>query len=113
MHRLQESELLHDEEQAEASRTRRDAKVLPTLQWAPRPQGDEVVVGLVAVVQRTNTFLQHVRGEMRKVSWPTWDDLRRSTLVITVFVAILGVIIGVMDSAFSLILITWLGQAFG
>ena len=70
-------------------------------------------MGLVAVVQRTNTFLQQVRGEMRKVSWPTWDDLRRSTLVITVFVAIIGVIIGVMDSAFSLILIKWFGQVFG
>jgi len=70
-------------------------------------------VGLVAVVQRTNTFLQQVRGEMLKVSWPTWDDLRRSTLVITVFVAIIGVIIGVMDSAFSLILIKWFGQVFG
>ncbi len=70
-------------------------------------------MGLVAVVQRTNTFMQHVRGEMRKVSWPTWEDLRRSTLVITVFVVILGVIIGVMDSLFSLVLIKWLGQAFG
>ena len=70
-------------------------------------------MGLVAVVQRTSTFLQQVRGEMRKVSWPTWDDLRRSTLVITVFVMIIGVIIGLMDSAFSLILIRWLGQAFG
>ena len=70
-------------------------------------------MGFVAVVQRTNTFLQQVRGEMRKVSWPTWDDLRRSTFVITVFVAIIGVIIGVMDSAFSLILIKWFGQVFG
>ena len=70
-------------------------------------------MGFVAVVQRTNTFLQQVRGEMRKISWPTWDDLRRSTFVITVFVAIIGVIIGVMDSAFSLILIKWLGQVFG
>ncbi len=70
-------------------------------------------MGFVAVVQRTNTFLQQVRGEMRKISWPTWDDLRRSTFVITVFVAIIGVIIGVMDSAFSLILIKWFGQVFG
>ena len=70
-------------------------------------------MGLVAAVQRTNTFMQHVRGEMRKVSWPTWEDLRRSTLVITVFVVILGVIIGVMDSLFSLVLIKWLGRVFG
>ena len=70
-------------------------------------------MGFVAVVQRTNTFMQQVRGEIRKISWPTWDDLRRSTLVITVFVAIIGVIIGVMDSVFSLILIKWFGQLFG
>ena len=70
-------------------------------------------MGFVAVVQRTNTFMQQVRGEIRKNSWPTWDDLRRTTLVITVFVAILGVIIGVMDSLFSLILIKWFGQLFG
>ncbi len=70
-------------------------------------------MGLVAVVQRTNTFMQHVRGEMRKVSWPTWEDLRRSTLVITVFVVIIGIIIGVMDSLFSLVLIKWLGRVFG
>ena len=70
-------------------------------------------MGFVAVVQRTNTFMQQVRGEIRKISWPTWDDLRRTTLVITVFVTILGVIIGVMDSLFSLILIKWFGQLFG
>jgi preprotein translocase subunit SecE len=70
-------------------------------------------VGLATFAQRTITFTQQVRGEMRKVSWPTWDDLRRSTMVITVFVVIIGIIIGVMDSVFSLILIKWLGQIFG
>ena len=70
-------------------------------------------MGLLTTVQRTNSFLLHVRGEMHKVSWPTWEDLRRTTLVITVFVMIIGVIIGVMDSIFSLVLIKWFGQVFG
>lgn len=70
-------------------------------------------MGVVAVVQRTNSFVQQVRTEMRKISWPTWDDLRRSTLVITLFVMVLGVIIGVMDSLFSLVLIKGFGRMFG
>ncbi len=70
-------------------------------------------MGLVTVAQRTTSFVQQVRGEMHKVSWPTWEDLRRSTLVITVFVLIIGVIIGIMDSLFSLVLIKWMGRVFG
>ena len=69
-------------------------------------------MGLVSVAQRTGSFMQQVRGEMRKVAWPTWDDLRRSTTVITIFVVIIGIIIGVMDSLFSLVLIRWFGQFF-
>ena len=70
-------------------------------------------MSLVTVAQRTTSFVQQVRGEMHKVSWPTWEDLRRSTLVITVFVMIIGVIIGIMDSLFSLVLIKWMGRVFG
>ncbi len=70
-------------------------------------------MSLMTVAQRTTSFVQQVRGEMHKVSWPTWEDLRRSTLVITVFVLIIGVIIGIMDSLFSLVLIKWMGRAFG
>jgi preprotein translocase subunit SecE len=70
-------------------------------------------MSLVTVAQRTTSFVQQVRGEMHKVSWPTWEDLRRSTLVITVFVLIIGVIIGIMDSLFSLVLIKWMGRVFG
>ena len=70
-------------------------------------------MSLVTVAQRTTSFVQQVRGEMHKVSWPTWEDLRRSTLVITGFVLIIGVIIGIMDSLFSLVLIKWMGRVFG
>lgn len=70
-------------------------------------------MSLVTVAQRTTSFVQQVRGEMHKVSWPTWEDLRRSTMVITVFVLIIGVIIGIMDSLFSLVLIKWMGRVFG
>ena len=65
-----------------------------------------------AFAQKSAEYLHNVRAEMRKVSWPSWDDLRRSTLVIIVIVFIVGVIIGLMDLFFSKLLIDFLGRAF-
>ncbi len=66
----------------------------------------------LALAGRTATYLKEVRAEMSKVSWPTWDDLRRSTTVIIIFVVIIGIVIGLMDWAFSKLLIDVLGRAF-
>lgn len=68
---------------------------------------------VLSFVQRSALFLQHVRSEVRKVTWPSWDDLRKSTAIITVLVVIIGIIIGVMDAIFSKVLIDWLGRAIG
>ena len=68
---------------------------------------------ILAFTGRTRTFVRDVRAEVRKVTWPTWEDLRRSTLIITVIVIIIGIIIGVMDWLFSKILIDFFGRAFG
>lgn len=66
-----------------------------------------------AFVQRSHAFLLLVRGEVRKVTWPSRDDLRRSTVVITILVIIIGVVIGLMDFVFSWVLIDFLGRAVG
>jgi preprotein translocase subunit SecE len=62
---------------------------------------------------RTATYLREVRAELRKVTWPTWDDLRKSTIVIIIFVIVLGIIIGILDFIFAKLLIDVLGRAFG
>ena len=67
----------------------------------------------LAFGQRSSAFLQNVRSEMRKVSWPSMEDLRRSTLVITIIVIIIGILIGLMDWLFSRILIDLFGRVFG
>ena len=71
-----------------------------------------MVPKVLAVVQRTSTYIQDVRMEVRKVSWPTWDDLRKSTVMILIIILILGAIIGLMDLAFSKLLIDLLGRLF-
>ena len=67
---------------------------------------------VLAFAGRTATYLREVRTELRKVSWPTWEDLRKSTGVIVIFVILVGIIIGIMDWIFSKLLIDVLGRLF-
>lgn len=68
---------------------------------------------VLSFAQRSAVFLEQVRAEVRKVTWPGWDDLRKSTIVITILLIVIGIIIGVMDWLFSQILIRFLGRAIG
>ncbi len=45
-------------------------------------------------------FMSQVPAEMRKVTWPDWEQLRNATAVIIVFVLIVAGIIGLMDFVF-------------
>jgi len=58
-------------------------------------------------------YLGEVRAEVRKVTWPGWDELRKSTVVIIIFIIILGIIISVMDYGFSLLLVQLPARMFG
>ena len=68
---------------------------------------------LLAFAVKSSAYMREVRVEIRKVSWPTWDDLRKSTLVIIVIVVIVGAIIGLMDLLFQWILIDLFSRLFG
>ena len=58
-------------------------------------------------------YLGEVRAEVQKVTWPGWDELRKSTVVIIIFVVILGIVIAVMDWAFSFLLVQLPARMFG
>jgi preprotein translocase subunit SecE len=51
-------------------------------------------------IGRLIDFLREVRGEIQKVTWPGMEELRKATVVIVIFVAILGVVIGLMQLVF-------------
>lgn len=55
----------------------------------------------MAVIRTMQEFIEGVQLEMRKVTWPDREQLRNATAVILVFVIILAIIIGLMDSVFS------------
>lgn len=62
---------------------------------------------------RALDYLKAVREEVRRVTWPTWDDLRRSTVVIIIVVIIIGIIIGIMDFLFAQLFVEFLPRLFG
>jgi preprotein translocase subunit SecE len=49
------------------------------------------------------TFLSDVMSEVKKITWPSRDDLRKATMVILLFVVVVALIIGTMD-----IVLQWL-----
>ena len=55
----------------------------------------------VNLVQSANEYLKDVRVEVSKVTWPTREELRESTLVVIVMVFLIAVFIGIVDRGFS------------
>ncbi len=51
----------------------------------------------MSLVARTREFLKEVQVESTKVSWPTRNELRDSTVVVIVTVLIVSVFIGIVD----------------
>jgi preprotein translocase subunit SecE len=67
---------------------------LPVSSYAGRPDRAEILRRLIR-------FLKEVRSELKRVSWPSRDDVRESTTVVIVVVIVLAVFIGLVDRALS------------
>ena len=51
------------------------------------------------------SFLVAVRAEMKKVSWPSTDELKKATRMILIMSVALGLLIGWLDLLLQLILV--------
>ena len=94
-------------------------EILPALHQAPPAQGNEVTVATDALtspkrgwIGGTVEFLRGVRSELRKVTWPSWEELKKATTVIIIFVAILGLVIGWMDWLLQQIFVVGVAKLF-
>ncbi len=64
---------------------------------------------LAGIIKKTQLWVEEVQVEMRRVTWPDREQLRNATIVILIFVMILAIIIGIMDTAFSWLVRTIVG----
>ena len=53
------------------------------------------------MIKKIKDFMNGVQFEMKKVSWPTWDELRGSTMVVLGLSLILGIFLFVVDFLLS------------
>lgn len=70
-------------------------------------------MGLASMATRSALYMRDVKAEVKKVTWPTWDDLRRTTVVICIVVICIGIVIGLIDKLFAMIFIDLLPRFFG
>ena len=73
-------------------------------------QGPEVRP--VGRIGRFFQFLRDVRNELRKVTWPSFDELKKATTVIVIFVTVLGIGIGLMDIFFQFVFVKLVARLF-
>ena len=50
---------------------------------------------------KTRSFLEDVRAETRRVTWPNFQQVRSTTIVVLVTVAFFGAYLGLLDIAFT------------
>jgi preprotein translocase subunit SecE len=56
------------------------------------------------VLEKVITYIKKVYLEMRKVTWPTRNELVNSTIVVIVISAIVAAIVFVLDTIFTTVL---------
>lgn len=66
-----------------------------------------------AIVAQTVDFLQEVRNEMRKITWPDRAQLRQATIAIIVFVLVIAGFIAILDVILQAVLVRGIPSLFG
>ncbi|GDX48645.1 MAG: preprotein translocase subunit SecE [Bacteroidota bacterium] len=56
-------------------------------------------------MEKFNAFIRESYQElMTKVSWPTWDELQNSAIIVSVAALLIGVIVLMMDAGSNLMM---------
>jgi preprotein translocase subunit SecE len=54
-------------------------------------------------IRRLALYVQETREELKKCSWPTWQELKGSTVLIAISIALLGAFTVCVDLIFNFI----------
>ncbi len=63
---------------------------LPLMIWVAVIAAVFVFLWRKGYLLRLATFVQETREELKKCTWPTWDELKGSTVVVMISILILG-----------------------
>jgi len=63
-----------------------------------------IVLWRMGHIARLSTYIQATREELKKCTWPTWDELKGSTIVVAISIALLGGFTVFVDFVFALVM---------
>ena len=63
--------------------------------------------------EKVKKFLKEVNAELRKVTWPTKDELVGSTIVTVVVSLVVAIFIGIVDRILSVVIRSIFGGGIG
>ncbi|MCP5046561.1 MAG: preprotein translocase subunit SecE [bacterium] len=52
------------------------------------------------IIKRIRNYLTEVRGELKKVTWPTKNDMQKTTIAVIVLSIIFGIYLQLVDVSF-------------
>jgi preprotein translocase subunit SecE len=82
-------------------------------EYLPIIIGAAIVGGIFAILwwsgnlARLSLYVQETKEELKKCTWPTWDELKGSTVVVLLSIAILGVFTVGVDFVIALV-VRWM-----
>jgi preprotein translocase subunit SecE len=56
-----------------------------------------------------SNYVRETREELKKCTWPTWAELKGSTAVVMISVALLGLFVFLVDAVFA-IFVNWISS---
>ena len=65
------------------------------------------------VLEKVKKFLKEVNAELRKVTWPTKDELIGSTIVTVVVSLVVAIFIGIVDRFLTVVIRSIFGGGIG
>lgn len=54
------------------------------------------------IFARMVNYFKEVKAELKKVVWPTFSKIRKNTIIVIIYVVIIGLIIWALDAIFGL-----------
>jgi len=59
-----------------------------------------VIAWRKGLLLRLSNYVAQTKEELRKCTWPTWDELKGSTVLVAVSIAVLGLFTIIIDRVF-------------
>ncbi|WP_343203297.1 preprotein translocase subunit SecE [Limisphaera ngatamarikiensis] len=78
------------------------SELIPTLIWLAILGIVFGVLWYLGYVARFANYLKETREELRKCTWPTWEELKGSTAVVMVATLLLGLFTALVDLVFAM-----------